>query len=114
MTLQIEAYSKELRDKDREISKLEVQLQEAEGKWRGLVHEQAEITQLQSRQSLQLEQQLHRLTTETSDLRLKLVQTRDEMAEAVINLEKAQNSQEFQQSSAVENMPVNDTALGRL
>ena len=114
MTLQIEAYRKELRDKDREINKLEVQLQEAEGKLRGLVHEEAEITQLQSIQSLLLEQQLHRLTTETSDLSLKLVQTRDEMAEAVINLEKAQNSQEFQQSSVVENMPVNDTALGRL
>ena len=114
MTLRIESYSKELRDKEREISKLEVQLQEAEGKWRGFVHEEAEITQLQSMQSLKLEQQLHRLTTERSDLRLKVVQSRDERAETVINLEKAQNSQEFQQSSVVENMPVNDTALGRL
>jgi len=87
--------------KNEEINKLLAQLHQLEEKEHQM---QLESTPQHSMQQLQIEQQLHQLTVDSSKLRMKLVQTKDEKAEAERQLELAQNTEQFQQSCVTESV----------
>ena len=98
---EIEVYKQVVSQKSEEIDKLLVQLQQLEEKGQDM---QVESTQQHSVQQLKFEQQLHQLTVDSSKLKMKLVETEDEKAEAVRLMELAQNAKEFQQSCVTESV----------
>ena len=98
---EIEVYKQVVSQKSEEIDKLLVQLQQLEEKGQDM---QVESTQQHSVQQLKFEQQLHQLMVDSSKLKMKLVETEDDKAEAVILMELAQNAKEFQQSCVTESV----------
>jgi len=98
---EIEVYKQVVSQKNEEVNKLLAQLHQLEEKEHQM---QVESTPQHSMQQLRIEQQLHQLTVDSSELRMKLVQTKDEKAEAERQLELAQNAKQFQQSCVTESV----------
>ena len=105
---EVEAYKQVVIQKNEEIDQLLAQLQQLEEEGQVM---QEERTLQHSVQQLQFEQQVHQLTVDSSKLRMKLAQVEDEKADAVRQLEFAQNTKEFQDSCVTDSISKLEVAI---